>query len=62
MPPPAWGRKGQTKLEDDALFKAIGGQLGGENFNYSQWQRSAVKSPAASIGSQKQVTIFILYY
>ena len=55
MPGPNWGRKGETKLEDDALFKAIGGQLGGEKFDYSQWQRTVGKSPKGSVSSQKDV-------
>jgi len=29
-----------TKLEDDELFKQIGGQLDA-NFDYSEWQRTA---------------------
>ena len=34
------GTKGTAaKLEDDELFKAIGGQLDAD-FDYSQWQRS----------------------
>ena len=31
-----WGAKGKAKLEDDDLFKAIGGQLGGDSFDYTQ--------------------------
>ena len=48
-----WGARGQTRLEDDALFKEIGDQLAGltgKPFDYSQWQRlqaeSAPKSPS----------------
>ena len=41
---PGWGRRATgkigRKLEDDALFKEIGGQLEATNFDYSQWQRT----------------------
>lgn len=43
MPPEGWGRRAagkiDKKLEDDALFKEIGGQLDAD-FDYTQWQRS----------------------
>lgn len=43
MPPGGWGRRAagkvDKKLEDDALFKEIGGQLDAD-FDYTQWQRS----------------------
>ena len=39
-----WGKRatGQTdkKLEEDALFREIGGQLDASNFDYTKWQRS----------------------
>ena len=42
--PGGWGRRAtgkiDRKLEDDALFKEIGGQLEATNFDYSQWQRT----------------------
>ncbi len=42
--PGGWGRRAtgklDRKLEDDALFKEIGGQLEASNFDYSQWQRT----------------------
>ena len=43
-----WGAKGQTRLEDDALFKEIGDQLAGltgKPFDYSQWQRLQATTP-----------------
>ena len=45
MPPPRdHGKKAVGKrLEDDELFKQIGGQLDA-NFDYSQWQRTAGKA------------------
>ena len=49
MPPGGWGRRAagkiDRKLEDDELFKEIGGQLDESNFDYSQWQRSKAKVP-----------------
>lgn len=43
MPPGGWGRRAagkvDKKLEDDVLFKEIGGQLDAD-FDYTQWQRS----------------------
>ena len=52
MKMPGWGRRnvGKTdKIEDDLLFKEIGGQLDASNFDYSQWQRTGKpEKPAAS--------------
>ena len=46
--PGGWGRRAtgkiDRKLEDDALFKEIGGQLEATNFDYSQWQRTGKSS------------------
>ena len=46
------------RLEDDALFREIGGQLAGlsgGSFDYSQWQRTYhAKSPTKSISSLKE--------
>ncbi len=46
--PGGWGKRAagkiDRKLEDDVLFKEIGGQLEASNFDYSQWQRSG-RSP-----------------
>ena len=45
--PPGRGRRAKgkvdRKLEDDELFKQIGGQLDSTNFDYSQWQRTGEK-------------------
>ena len=53
MPGGNWGKKGAGRLEDDALFREIGDQLaglGGESFDYSQWQRTHhAKSPTLSV-------------
>ena len=46
--PGGWGRRAtgkiDRKLEDDALFKEIGGQLESTNFDYTQWQRTGKSS------------------
>ena len=44
------------KLEEDILFKEIGGQLDAKNFDYSEWQRTAAsKAPKLPPQSQMQV-------
>ena len=54
MPPGGWGRRAagkiDRKLEDDILFKEIGGQLEASNFDYSQWQRSGRSPTRAATG------------
>ena len=56
--PGGWGRRaiGQSdhKLEDDELFKEIGGQLTSNNFDYSQWQRTGKKPPTVQRPSSLQ--------
>ena len=37
------------RLQDDELFREIGGQLDASKFDYSQWQRN----PKAGKGSQR---------
>lgn len=58
--PPGWGKRAtgkvDRKLEDDELFKAIGGQLDPNNFDYSQWQRSGEKKAPPSRGARKPPT------
>lgn len=48
--PGGWGRRAagkfDRKLEDDELFKEIGGQLEDSNFDYTQWQRQKSKVTA----------------
>lgn len=50
-----WGRRAvgnaESRLEEDALFKEIGGQLDA-NFDYDQWQRT--RKPAASLQPSKR--------
>ena len=54
--PRGWGRRAagkiDRKLEDDILFKEIGGQLEASNFDYSQWQRTG-RSPTRALGGKK---------
>ena len=53
------GKKGVAgrKLEDDDLFKQIGGQLGidANKFTYDQWQRHDRGGPVAPSESKKTV-------
>jgi len=55
MPPGGWGRRAagrsDRKLEDDALFKEIGGQLDATHItDYSQWERGNERGKSATRG------------
>ena len=56
--PGGWGKRAvgraDRKLEDDELFKEIGGQLEDANFDYSQWQRTKGKRQSVAGGILKK--------